>query len=488
MLKNTVASLLSYGILMIVNMVCARLILASYGSEANGLLSSVNQLFSYLALLEAGIGTATITALYRPIALDNQSDIAEVLRESCGHYRNAAKWYFLCVLAVSLVWPLLIDTDISYATIWGVIFLQGVSGVVTYWYTSTIVNYLMATGKNYVNSWIHLLSTLATCALKMLVCHAHQSIVWLSAMTVGVNVVKCAVYWAYMARKYPAFARLQAVSERKWLKQRGSLLVHEISGVIFSSTDTLIISIFCGLSEASVYAVYSMVFNALRTIIGQVFNSTSYILGNGYSQDPKRYPMVHDRYNIVYTCGTFVCFTVEYWMILPFLSLYTRGIADANYLDPKLPMLFCLIELLSACRVVDNQLIKNAYHAKQTLSRSIIEAAINLVVSVVAVQYLGIYGALLGTIAALLYRGNDIILYANRKILRRSPLKEYALYGLNGLIFVLCAMLSQKMQFAIDHYFQWIAKAGMVGVLVLAVYALPNGLVLRRMMRLSRED
>lgn len=481
--KNAVSSLLSYGLLTIVNMVCARIVLQTYGSETNGLLSSVNQLYSYIALLEAGIGTATITALYQPIATGDQQQVSYVLAESQQSYRSMAKWYFLCVVVAAFVWPLVLDTEIPYAVVWGVIFVQGVSGTLTYWYTSAITSYLLASGQNYINSYIHLVATVLTCALKILICITNQNIVFLSVALVAVNLLKCVMYRLFIAWKRPGLLQFKQTKREKLLKQRHSLLAHEISGVIFSSTDTLIISIFCGLSDASVYAVYAMVFNALRTVIGQVFNSTCYLLGNAYSHDPQEYHRLHDKYNSIYTGGVFACFLVAYWMILPFVSLYTHGITDANYLDPKLPMLFCMIELLSACRVVDNQLIKNAYHAKQTLNRSMIEAGINLVVSVVAVQYLGIYGVLCGTIAALLYRSNDVILYANQRILRRSPWKEYVLYGVNALTFFGGAMLRDRIALTMGNYFQWFLYAIAIGLAVCAVYAIVNAAVFKCLTR-----
>lgn len=142
-------------------------------------------------------------------------------------------------------------------------------------------------------------------------------------------------------------------------------------------------------------------------------------------------------------------------------------------------MLFCLLELLSACRMVDNQLIKNAYHARQTLNRSMIEAAINLVVSIVAVQYLGMYGVLLGTIAALLYRSNDVILYANHRILQRSPRKEYALYGANALVFAGSVILCSIITLPIDSCLQWFVYAVAIGIVVFAVYALMNAAIFK---------
>ena len=197
-LNNTISSIVSYGILLIVSIVSSKLILVTYGSEANGLLSSVNQLFSYIALLEAGIGTATVTALYRPIADADSTSIKEVLASSNHYYRISAKWYFICMLIVAAVWPLLLETEISYIAIFGIIFFQGVSGVITYWYTSTVVNYLMASGKNYINNYVHLASSLLTYGLKIIICLTQQDIIFMALALVVVNCLKCLIYYVYL--------------------------------------------------------------------------------------------------------------------------------------------------------------------------------------------------------------------------------------------------------------------------------------------------
>ena len=80
--------------------------------------------------------------------------------------------------------------------------------------------------------------------------------------------------------------------------------------------------------------------------------------------------------------------------------------------------------------------INYAGHFKLTTPQSIIETVINLVVSIIGVQFWGIYGVLLGTIIALFYRTNDIIIYANTKILKGSPVKTYFIYAVN-----ICMML-----------------------------------------------
>jgi O-antigen/teichoic acid export membrane protein len=471
--KNAVSSALIYGGLLVFNIIASKVLLAGYGSEVNGLLSSVNQLFSYIALLEAGIGTATITALYKPLVEKNGEKVGNVLSSSRKFYNTSAKWYAVCVVAVSFVWPFLIDTTISPWIIRGVILIQGISGILTFCYTATITNYMVASGRNYINNNIHISTTLLAYLLKILICYTNMNILFVSVSLVAVNLIKCLLYRVEMKKYCPEYY-IRRKADMSLLKQRNSFLAHEISGVIFASTDTIILSIFCGLEIASVYAVYAMVFTALTTIVGQVFSGTNYILGESYSKDKKNYPKTHDVFNGIYICAVFMLFTVAYLFVLPFVALYTKDVSDANYLDGKLPLLFTAIQLLSSCRIVDNQLIRISLHAKRTIKASVIESVINIFASLILVQFIGIYGVLCGTILALLYRTNDIILYTNRTILQRSAKKEYVLYGSNIVVFAVFALLREKIMIEVFSYTRLVAYAVVGFALVAVVYLAMN--------------
>lgn len=473
LLKNAVSSILSYGLLLVLSIVTSRLVLTGYGSETNGLLSSISQVFGYIALLEAGIGTATITALYKPLGENNKDKTLDVLFASRRYYRSCARWYFICVVIAATVWPLVLETNISYATIWFFIFFQGISSVIAFYYSAVIINYLVATGRNYINNNVHFIATLLTYVAKMIICSSGWSIVYIALAMIMINVLKCIIYRRYMKKTCPEYFGTQK-GDMSLLSERKSFLVHEISGVVFSSTDNILISIFCGLGEASVYAVYSMVLMALRNIIGQAFNGTNYILGSAYSMDKTKYRKVHDRYNHIYIMATFALFSIAYVLLMPFIQIYTSGVNDANYLDPLLPVLFVVIELLSACRVVDNQVIKNAMHAKQTINRTIVEAIINFVASIILVQFWGIYGVLCGTVIALLYRTNDIVLYANKRILLRSPWKEYLIYLGNYAAFFLIVYANSYVSVKADTYWNLILTAIPVSIGIMLIYALVN--------------
>ena len=144
---------------------------------------------------------------------------------------------------------------------------------------------------------------------------------------------------------------------------------------------------------------------------------------------------------------TFALMCILNMFILPFMKIYTADVTDINYIDKYIPMLFTTVYLLSNGRASSGLVIDFAQHFEQTKWRAVLESAINIGVSVVAIHFLGIYGALIGTIAALLYRANDMIIYANR-LLGRSPWITYKRWLVNlvlflGLTFVMNAVLPE---------------------------------------------
>lgn len=68
----------------------------NYGSEANGLVASITQIIAYLSLLEAGVGAASIQALYRPIGQNDRSKINDILAATSIYYKNRALLFCRC--------------------------------------------------------------------------------------------------------------------------------------------------------------------------------------------------------------------------------------------------------------------------------------------------------------------------------------------------------------------------------------------------------
>ena len=444
--KNLFYSIFNQFVILALGIILPRLILTSYGSEVNGLLSTVTQIFTYVALLEAGIGNASVNALYKPIADNNKYLVSDIFSATEKYYHKVTYIYIACVLVLSVGYPLVIDSELSYFTISLIILFQGMSGALTFYYVAAYKQVLIADGKNYIVQNITLIIYLISSIAKIILMCNGFNILYLQFAYFVIYCIQVFLYVKVMRRKY-SWLEKHKFPSMEALSQRNAFLIHEISGTVFSSTDIFVLSTFCNLKVASVYSVYNMIFTALNSLINSINNGLVYILGQTYAKNKIKYNKLHDAYNSFYMALVFSLISVAYLLIIPFVNLYTRGVTDAVYVDFKLPLLFALIQLMSCGRAVSARLITIAGHAKTTQWRSLAEAAINLTASIILVNWIGIYGVLLGTIIALLYRVNDIIIYANKMVLNRSPWNTYKKWLINvGMftIFILIAYFSQK--------------------------------------------
>ena len=77
--KNVITGLFRHVISTSMGLVLPYLLIKELGSESNGLISSVSQLYICLGLLEAGVGTVTLQALYKPVSERNKDSISAIL-------------------------------------------------------------------------------------------------------------------------------------------------------------------------------------------------------------------------------------------------------------------------------------------------------------------------------------------------------------------------------------------------------------------------
>ena len=213
-----------------------------------------------------------------------------------------------------------------------------------------------------------------------------------------------------------------------------------------------------------------MLLNLIGTAINTLCSGIEFIMGQTFNTDRERYVKLHDIYETYTMTLVFGLYTVAYVFFTPFLKLYTSGITDITYTDKWLPLLFSLTFLLSGGRRASAQVINFAQHFKKTQGRAITEAVINITVSIVGVYFFGIYGVLLGTIAALLYRTNDMILYANHRILDRSAFRTYLRWISNFVLFGIIAFVAPHIPWDLSNYFSLIMWAVIAGVGIVAAY------------------
>ena len=184
------------------------------------------------------------------------------------------------------------------------------------------------------------------------------------------------------------------------------------------------------------------------------------------------------RYQVLfYAFGTWL-YTVAYIMINPFIKLYTSGVNDTAYSDSLLAVLFTIIGILNMIRVPNNTMIEASGHYKQTQNRAFTEAVINISISLIFVQIVGIYGVLIGSLCSYIYRSLDIIIYSSKHILGINSKITFILLSPNLLISTLVVLsISNFVNLQVATWYDWIKYASIISVVTGCIILILNNII-----------
>ncbi len=468
--NNLIFSILSKLVIIGVGLLLPRITMVNYGSEVNGLLNSAHQMVSYLTLFEAGVQAVALKALYAPVYHNNHEDINGILSAVNIQYKKTGTLYLSALIVISLVYALLIKSEsVSFLTAFLLTLFSGLGKVVLFFFQGKYRILLQAEGKSYIEANLQTIISLLTGIVKVMLLRLHFDVVLITGISFLISLIQAGYIVHHIRKKY-SWINLNAKPTITALKEKNSALVHQVSALVFQNTDVLIITFFCDLKVVSVYSIYKMIVSNLSAILYVVYDSFSFSMGQFFQTDRKKFVKMLDAVEIYYTAGTFAIFAVATVMLPAFISIYTQGVTDIIYVDRYLPTLFVVVEIMSVCRMPLLNTINYAGHFQKTLLRTIIETVINLTTSLVLVQFIGIYGVLLGTIAALLFRCTDVLFYVNRKILNRKSWRSLAVQIINVLIFVVVVQVEPFVNNCVNSYAEAVVSACILTPALLAVY------------------
>lgn len=470
-------------ITVILGIVLPRLVLLYLGSESNGLMSTIDQVFSYINLLEAGIGIAAVQALYQPIALNDRSSINGILSATNQYYHKTGWYYFLALGMFAGLYPMLAaQTSYSYWVVSGIILFTGLNTFLSFLFHGKYRILLEAEGKLYIITNINSAIIICNSVIKALLLINGFDLLTIQILYFGVYFTQLVFLELYIHRKYQ-WINLSVKPNVKAIAQKNSVLIHQISSVIFANTDILILSVFAGFKVVSVYALYQLVIGTITTALQQVTNSIRFAFGQVYFVNKKRYKQLLNAFETYYNAMSCAIFTVAFILILPFISMYTSGVTDIAYVDRLLAILFIAKEIIIVGRIGCQNSIDVAGHFDKTKYRSLLETAINLFVSFALIIPFGIYGVLIGTIVAVFYRTNDMIIYAHRHILEDSVKKSYIHWLLNIGLMIGISLFALTLDLYPTSILSFITTGFLLSLVVFPTFFVINSVVDRSAFR-----
>lgn len=475
--KNMIMSIVTRVVSLVTGLIVQRYLLLAYGSTLNGLTTSINQAMAYLVLLEAGLGTASVQALYDPLSVGDWGKVSGILTATGKEYRKISLIFFSFLIGTSIIIPLAVSGEVEFVTAGLLTLITGGSYVVSYVMGGKYKSLLDADRRIYVLYALDSISVIISCVFRVLALNAGLGIVLVQLINLACIAIKNVGYVLYVRIKYNK-VDYKHTPDLEAIGKRWNVLIHSIAGIVVNNTDVIILTLFGSLKTVSIYGIYNMVFGQLSSIVQTTFmQAPQSSFGRLFHADREKFKNAYEFYEFVLSLILFIVCSIALAMILPFVRLYTSGVGDVNYIDRSLPILFTLILLMNQIRIPALITINVAGHFKETQGGAIVEAIINITVSLVLFFFtnLGLYGLLIGTVCSYLFRTTDVIIYTHKHLVESSiwtSVKNYAI-NLTAMVLIYC-FFEIMMPVHTESVLAWIIQAIGVSIVVIVVFALFN--------------
>jgi O-antigen/teichoic acid export membrane protein len=472
-LKRTIKNILSASLSQIITLAIAillpRLYIVNYGSETNGLLSSVSQIFGYFALLEAGVGAATQQALYKYIGKEDKNNINGILSATNYFYLRTGFIYFLLVVIVAIIYPFVVPSALNHWMVTGTIILIGSGSSINFWFQGKYKVLLTAEGKDYINTNVSMIATTVTNIIKIVLLLCGYNIIIIQIGYLFVSIAQAVFYTVYI-KKYYKWIDLSIKPLFSEISQSKNVLVHQVTSLVFNNTDVLLLTFVCkDLRRVSLYTIYGLIYNNIDNITTMVHSAYQPLLGQLYFEDKKRFQKIFECSEVYYMAFSYTLYFCAFVLTPWFVNIYTRN-ADMSYSDVWIPVLFVAMKLLAQFRRPLMGIINIAGDFKNTQGRTIIEMLLNLGISLLLVRNFSIYGVLFGTIIALGYRCIDVLYYVPKYLIEHKRIKTVYRWGIYLLFFVLGTLLWNKLSIPNDSILLFFVYAIVVFIISAIVF------------------
>lgn len=480
---NIVANLLYQLVTIAYGFLIPKIIISKFGSDVNGLISSITQFLAYISLLESGFGPVVKASLYKPIARKNKNEIANILKTSEKFFKKIAIIFIVYIIALLFIYPQIVNTSFDIPFTISLIIIIGISTFAEYFFGITYKLYLQAEQKSYIVSISQIVTYILSIIVIISLAITGSDIRTIKLVSGIIFVIRPIFLGIYVRKKYSLDFKKQKGDYE--IKQKWDGLVQHIAAVIHDNTDVTILSIFSNLAEVSVYSVYYLVVKGIKYLFYSLADGTDAVFGDMIAKKEtttllKRF----STYELAHLMISTICFSCTMLLITPFVSIFTDGVKDANYIRPVFGYLVVIGEFIWSIRQPYNGLIKAAGHFRQTKTGAWIECISNILISIILVNYLGLIGVAIGTMVAMTIRTAEFIYYTNKHILKRNILisvNRIMFAAIEVVIIIPCSLLLPYLENM--NYFNFFINALMTLIMSTAIVVVMNAIIYRKEMK-----
>lgn len=449
------------------SLILPRYILLYFGSDVNGMLQSISQLLTYTMIMEFGIGGLITASFYKPLADDDPEAVSDIFNNAKKFFNKISFAYVGLAVLLAVGAKAVIKTDFDFWYVCSMVIILGANYYFTYYFALAHRLLLRADQKIRIIQGVQSITLVLNAIVCVTAIKLGAGIHTVKAISALVFLINPVVFRIYVKKHYSISTSIY--DKDRVLPRKRDGMVHHIAFFIHMNTDIVLLSIFSGTKEVSVYSVYNSVIYAIESFFTTISDSVSAALGNLIAKEKKdTLRTFFESYQTVNTAAaTFVCIA-EAILIIPFVNVYTKGITDVNYIRPAFAYIMIAAQWFYCVRTPYNNIINAAGHYRETKRGAYIEVILNMSISIIAVRRFGMTGVALGTLAAMATRTVYMAWYLSKNILHRKLKLFVKDMLLNiGLGLILIYILSNIITISFDNLLLWAVYAAVISIIIM---------------------
>lgn len=471
LIKSSVFALCLQIVTLITGLIVPGIMLSTYGSEINGLISSISQFIAYFNVVEAGLASASVYALYKPIADNSKNEINGILAATNRFYKISGYIFVSLTLAFSIIYPQFIHTkSMSYVELSLLILVLSTSGTLEFFTMGKYRALLTADQKQYILSVASIVSILLNTILIIIFSKLGVSVLVLRFICLFAVFSRSIILSLYVKHNYK-YINYKVKPNSKALNTRYTVLINEIFGTLHVASPIIIITSLLSLELVSVYTIFNLVVNGINSLISFFVTALSSLLGEMVAK--KEWEIVKKVYNefefIYYTfLMTITMCTME--LIIPFIKIYTSGINDVSYNRPLFAILCVLAGMTANIYTPQAILVRAGGKFRETKKQTIVQGCITLILGIILTSKMGLVGMCLAIIISNIYRICILINGIERDMLKECVnttiirIIKMCIGLVLGMIIFNNIEIFVEMKSGLDNYLSWFLYAVFFGL------------------------
>ena len=372
-------------------------------------LLGVNTLFtdilSVLSLAELGIGSALNYSLYKPVADNDREKIKSYMRLYKRAYLTIAGAITVVGIALIPLLPYLVKDSKGIAgeelILYYLIFLFNTVSTYFVAYKYSLAN---AQQRGYIQTNIATITKIVTVLAQIVILLVTKNFLLFLLTQSAVELVQKIFVSIYFNRLYPYLRdrdvrKLQKEETDVVVTKTKALMFHKIGDVARLSTDSIIITYFMDVVQVGIVGNYTLVITYAANYVSVIFNSVISGFGNLVATESKEKQYTLFKVYRFVACWLYGFAAVGFWQLLT--PLVTGIWLDESWGLGQTVLTLILIDFyFKGGRVVLVNFKIAAGVFEQDKYLSLVQGAVNLILSIVGIKCIGLAGVYVGTVVS----------------------------------------------------------------------------------------